>query len=102
MTILITCNGKFCYGRRKFQNAEAATGSVLKNFTKFTGNYLCQSLIFNKGAGFRVATLLCYTKKKKTSTFFSVKFVNFFKKTLFANGFFSKYDCLQLIVAGHS
>ena len=30
MTILINCNGKFCYWRRKFQNTEAATGSVLK------------------------------------------------------------------------
>ena len=65
MTILINCNDKFCYGHRKFQNAEAATGSVLKNFTKFTGKYLCQSLIFNKGAGFRAAALLYYTKKKK-------------------------------------
>ena len=31
--------------------------SVLRNFTKFTGKYLCQSLLFNKGAGLRPATL---------------------------------------------
>ena len=27
--------------------------SVLKNFAKFTGKHLCQSLLFNKGAGLR-------------------------------------------------
>ena len=31
---------------------------VLKNFTKFTGNYSCQSLFFNKVADLRPATLL--------------------------------------------
>ena len=30
----------------------------LRNFTKFTGKHLCQSLFFNKVAGFRPATLL--------------------------------------------
>ena len=31
---------------------------VLRNFTKFTGNYLRQSLFLNKVAGLRPATLL--------------------------------------------
>ena len=31
---------------------------VLRNFAKFTGNVLCQSLIFNKVVSFRAATLL--------------------------------------------
>ena len=37
------------------ENREAATGGVplgkgaLRNFTKFTGKYLCQSLLFNTG-----------------------------------------------------
>ena len=31
---------------------------ALKNFTKFTGKHLCQSLFFNKIAGLRRATLL--------------------------------------------
>ena len=31
---------------------------VLRNFTKFTGKHLCQSLFFNKVAGLRPATLL--------------------------------------------
>ena len=39
---------------------EAATRGVLRNFAKFTGNQLCQSLFFNKSkvAGLRPATLL--------------------------------------------
>ena len=32
--------------------------SVLRNFAKFIGKHLCQSLFFNKVAGFRAATLL--------------------------------------------
>ena len=31
--------------------------SVLRNFTKFPGKYLCQSLIFNKVAGLRLEIL---------------------------------------------
>ena len=31
---------------------------VFRNFTKFTGKHLCQSLFFNKVAGLRAATLL--------------------------------------------
>ena len=31
---------------------------VLENFTKFTGNYLNQSLFFSKVAGLRPVTLL--------------------------------------------
>ena len=34
------------------------TKGVLRNFAKFTGKHLCQSLFFNKVAGFRPATLL--------------------------------------------
>ena len=44
--------------------SEAATRGVLqkkgvsKNFAKFTGKHLAQSLFFNKVAGVRTATLL--------------------------------------------
>ena len=31
---------------------------VLRNFTKFTGKHLCQSLFFNKVADLRSSTLL--------------------------------------------
>ena len=33
--------------------AEAATEGVLRNFAKFTGEYLCQSLFFNKATSLR-------------------------------------------------
>ena len=37
---------------------------VLRNFAKFTGKHLCQSLFFNKVTGLRPATLL----KRDSST----------------------------------
>ena len=43
---------------------------VLRNFTKFPGKHLCQSLFFNKVAGLRPATLL----KKRLAQMFSGKF----------------------------
>ena len=48
---------------------------VLKNFTKFTGKHLCQSLFFNKVAG-RPATLL---KKRLWHRCFPVNFVKFLR-----------------------
>ena len=35
---------------------------VLRNFTKFTGKHLCQSLFFNKVAGLRLLRLQIYLK----------------------------------------
>ena len=43
---------------------------VLRNFTKFTGKHLRQSLFFNKVAGFSPATLL----KKRLAQVFSCEF----------------------------
>ena len=42
----------------KIVRAEAATGSVLKNFAKFTGKHLCRSLFVNTDAGLRPISLL--------------------------------------------
>ena len=47
---------------------------VLKNFTKFTGKLLCQSLFFNKVASLRPATLL---KKRLCQKCFPTNFVIF-------------------------
>ena len=58
MTILSNCTGNF-------QNTEAATEGFLKNFTKFIGKRLCQSLFFNKVAGLQ----------------YSVDFVKFLRTT---------------------
>ena len=43
--------------KRSHQGCSIKKG-VLRNFTKFTGNHLCQSLSFNKVTGLRPATLL--------------------------------------------
>ena len=52
---------------------------VLRNFTKFTGKDLCQSLFFNKATDLRSATLL---KKKFWHRCFPVNFAKFLR-TLF-------------------
>ena len=49
---------------------------VLRNFTKFTGKHLCQSLFFNEVAGLRPATLL---KKRLWQRCFPENFVNFLR-----------------------
>ena len=65
--------------------------SVLRNFTKFTGKYLCQSLFFNKVAGLS-ATLL---KKRLWHRCFPVNFVKFlrapfFKEHLYGGCFYTE------------
>ena len=55
---------------------------VLRNFTKFTGKHLCQSLLFNKVVGPRLATLL---KKRLWHRCFSVKFVKFLRTPFLQN-----------------
>ena len=49
---------------------------VLRNFVKFTGKHMCQSLLFNKVAGLRPATLL---KKRLWHRCFPVNFVKFLR-----------------------
>ena len=53
---------------------------VLRNFPKFTGKHLCQSLFFNKVAGLRPATLL---KKETLAQVFSCEFCENSKNTFF-------------------
>ena len=52
---------------------------ILRNFIKFTGKHLCQSLFFNRVAGLRLATLL---QKRLWRRCFPVNFVNFLRTTL--------------------
>ena len=49
---------------------------VLRNFTKFTGKHLCQSLFFDKVTGLRPVTLL---KKRLWHRCFPVNFVKFLR-----------------------
>ena len=70
------------------KTTETATGrcfvekGVLRNFTKFTGKHLCQSLFFNKVAGLRRATLL---KKRLWHRCFPVNFVKFLRTPFLQN-----------------
>ena len=52
--------------------------SVLRNFAKFTGKYLCHSLFFTKASGPRSSTLL---KKETLAQVFSSEFRKHFKNT---------------------
>ena len=55
---------------------------VLRNFSKFTGKHLCQSLFFNKVAGLRPATLL---KKKLWHSCFPLNFTKFLRAPFLQN-----------------
>ena len=54
---------------------------VLRNFTKFTGKHLCQSLFFNKLTGLRTTTLL---KKRLWHRCFPVNFAKFLRTPFLA------------------
>ena len=56
--------------------------SVLRNFTKFTGKHLCQSISLSKVVGLRSATLL---KKRLWHRFFPVNFAKFLRIPLLQN-----------------
>ena len=53
---------------------------VLKNFTKFTGKHLCQSLLFNKVGGLTPVTLF---KKRLWHRCFLVNFMKFLRTPSF-------------------
>ena len=62
------------------KKTEAATRGVLRNFSKFTGKQLCQSLFFNKVAGLSPATLL---RKRLWHWCFAVNFSKFRRTPVF-------------------
>ena len=64
------------------QETEAATRGVLRNFTKFTGKHLYQSLFFNKVSGLTSATLL---KKRLSHRCFPVIFPKFLRTPFLKN-----------------
>ena len=53
---------------------------VIKNFTKFTGKHLCQSIFFNKVAGLTPSTFL---KKRIWHRCFPVNFEKFLRNCIF-------------------
>ena len=71
-----TCRGLFLY--RSSRAEVFSKKGVPKNYAKFTGKNLCQSLFFNKVSGLRPATLL---KKRLWQWCFPMKFCEFSKNT---------------------
>ena len=65
---------------------------VLKNFTKFIGKQLCQSLFLSKVASLRSATLL---KKSFWHKCFPVNFVKFLITPISLNKYSKGYSCWQ-------
>ena len=59
-----------------FAVAATMKKGFLRNFTKFTGKHLCQSIFFNKVAGLRAATLL---KKRPWHRCLPVNFAKFLR-----------------------
>ena len=56
--------------------------AVLKNFARFTGKQLCQSLFFNKVSGLRSATLL---RMRLWHRYFPVTFARFLRASFLKN-----------------
>ena len=71
----------FTNNRSSHQRCSMKKG-VLKNFTKFTGKHLCQSLFYNKFAGLSPATLI---KKRLWHRCFPVSFVKLLITTFLQN-----------------
>ena len=68
--------------RRSSQQRRSVSKCVLRNFAKFTGKHVCQSLFFNKNAGLRPATLL---KKRLWHRYFPVNFAKFLRTSFSQN-----------------
>ena len=66
----------------------------LKNFTKFVGKHLCQSLVFNKLVGPRPATLL---KKRLWRRCSPLNFVKFLRTLFLQNTSDDCFSCLLVL-----
>ena len=77
--IFLKCSKSLKPYRRSHPDVFCKKG-ILRNFTKFTGKHLCQSLFFNKVAGLRPATLL---KKRLWHRCFPANFVKFLRTPFF-------------------
>ena len=67
---------------RSSHRTSSVRKGILRNFAKFTGKHLRQSLFFNKVAGLRPATLL---KKRLWRRCFPVNFAKFLKTPFLQN-----------------
>ena len=72
---------------------------VLRNFAKFIGKHLCQSLFFNKVAGLKPATLL---KKRLWYMCFPVRFTKFLRTPFLQNTFWRLLLVVFIQILGRS
>ena len=73
------------FGRAKYRSSHrrcSVKKGVLRNFAKFTGKHLCQSLFFNKVIDLRLVTLL---KKKLWHRCFCMNFSEFLRTPFLQN-----------------
>ena len=85
LAIFITCMSKFDIQSTNDRNSRPEVFCkkvVLRNFAKFTGKHLCQSLFFNKVAGLKSPTLL---KKRLWHRCFPVNFAKFLRTPFLQN-----------------
>ena len=80
------CTSVFIQKKLEADTRGVLKKNVLKNFAKFIGKHVSQSILFNEVAGLRPATLL---KKETLAQIFSYEFCEIFKNT------FSYRDCWQ-------
>ena len=71
---------QYCYQNERSSRSDVfCKKDVLKNFAKFTGKYLCQTLFFNKVAG----GACNFIKKEALAQMFSYEFCEISKNTFF-------------------
>ena len=79
---VLNCENSMLLIYRSSHQMRSMKKGVLRNFAKFTGKLLCQSLFFNKVAGLMPATLL---KKRLWHRCFPVNFVKFLRTPFLQN-----------------
>ena len=82
LSLVINLSIIICKNNRSSHERCPVRKGVLRNFAKFTGKQLCQSLFFNKVAGMKPATLL---KKRLCHRCFSVNFAKFLRTPFLQN-----------------
>ena len=73
---MIACSGCYLFMIHDYLQKQPRKG-ILRNFTKFTGKHLCQSLFFNKVAGRN------FIKKEALAQVFPCEFSKISKNTFF-------------------
>ena len=71
---------------------------VLRNFAKFTGKHLCQSLFFSKVAGLRPTKACNFIKKETLAQVFSCEFCETSKNIFFTEHLWATASVFSLVL----